>query len=324
MRCGKLFLISLAGALALSASSVRAQQDWPNKPIRVITNVGVGGTYDIFVRALGEQLFKTWGRAIVVEPRPGGNWMIAGRTCAAAAPDGYTICALSGETLVYPEALFKTVVFDAKSDLKPITNLFFNTQLLVARADTNIRSFADMAGVVKANPGKMAFIAPGIPHRLFFENFNRAVGADLVDVPFRGGGEALSNIVTGMVQFTFFGAANFLSYVQDGSLIALAVDGERRSPLYPDTPTLAEIGYTGKMTRNYLGLVAPAKTPDAIVQRIRADVTAAMNEAQFRKRQLIDRGLEPIGDSPGDFAAFLERDRILAREVVRDAGVEQQ
>ena len=313
----------LAFAAGLAAGSAPAQ-DYPTRPIRVLTSVGPGGTGDLFIRALGEELHRRLGQPLIVEPRPGGGFIIAGRACAEAAPDGYTICMLTGETLSYNRFLYKQLPYDPDKDFAPITNLFFNTQALVVNAKLSVKSVDDLVALAKAKPGTLSYVAPSLPHQLFVETLNRERGIDLVRVPFRGGGEATAGILSGVTPVAFFGLANFLSYLQEGAMWGLAVDGGIRSPLFPAIPTLAELGYRGALTRVYFGLVGPAAMPRALVERLQGTIGAIIADPAFRQLQLIARALEPIADSPQEFAQFLKTDRELSRRVVELSGASPQ
>ena len=315
---------SICCAALCSLSTRVVAQEYPTRTIKVVTNVSVGGTFDIFMRALGEDLQKRWNKPVVIEPRPGGNFIIAGRACAESAPDGYTICALSGETLVYTEFLNKSLPFDPRKSLTPVTNLFFNTQALVVTSALNVTSLEELARLAKAKPKTLAYMAPAIPHRLFMERFNMRHGTDIVSVPFKGGGDAISSMLTGTTPITFFGAANFQSFIAQGTMVGLAVDGAARSPLYPAVPTLAELGYADKMTRVYLGIVVPAGTPGPIIDRLHSVIAAIIGEPAFRERHLLARGLEPIANTSSEFERFLTDDRILSEQTVEAAGLKPQ
>ena len=313
----------LAFAAGLAAGSAPAQ-DYPTRPIRVLTSVGPGGTGDLFIRALGEELHRRLGQPLIVEPRPGGGFIIAGRACAEAPPDGYTICMLTGETLSYNRFLYRQLPYDPDKDFAPITNLFFNTQALVVNAKLSVKSVDDLVALAKAKPGTLSYVAPSLPHQLFVETLNRERGIDLVRVPFRGGGEATAGILSGATPIAFFGLANFLSYLQEGAMWGLAVDGAGRSPLFPAIPTLAELGYRGALTRVYFGLVGPAAMPRALVERLHSTIGVIIADPTFREQQLIARALEPIADSPQEFAQFLKADRELSRRVVELSGASPQ
>jgi tripartite-type tricarboxylate transporter receptor subunit TctC len=307
--------------LAIDTPPDARAQGFPTRPITAITNVSPGGTYDIFMRALADGIRTVLGQPLIIEPRPGGNYMIAGRACSEAAPNGYTICALTGETLVIPEFMFKRVPYDSKRDFSAVMTLFFNTQVLVVNADLKVKSLEELAALAKARPRTLAYTAPTLFQRAFFERFNKQHGVDLVGVPFKGGGEAANLILSGTVPIGFFGGANFVPHVQSGRMIALAVDADKRSPLYPDTPTLSELGFTDKFSRPYLTLVVPAKTPPDIILTLHRAVANVMSQPDFRKRHLLDRGLEPIADTPEQATRFLAEDRDIVRNLVQELGL---
>jgi len=316
-----LALLAIGLWVALPQEPVAAQS-YPSRTVKIIENVGPGGTFDVFLRALTNELHKRLGQPFIIEPRPGGNFMIAGRACAESPPDGYTLCALSGETLVYADFLYKNVGYNARRDLAPVTNLFFNTQVLVAHESLGIKSLKELPAIAKARP--LAFVTPAVAQRLFLERFNKEHGIDIVNVPFRGGGEALTGILNGTTQIAFFGGANFAPLIAEGKLMGLAVDSPKRSPLFPQVPTLSELGYTEHLNRNYFGIVVPAATPSPLVQRINKAVLEIMSTPEFRQKHLIDRALEPIGDTSEEFARYVEGDREEFKKVISQAKIEPQ
>jgi tripartite-type tricarboxylate transporter receptor subunit TctC len=315
----------LVGTVVFASMVVFAAsaQTFPSRPVKLMTDVGTGGTYDIFARALGEQLNKKWGQAIVVEPHAGGNGVIGTRACAEAQPDGYTFCVLSNQGLVNSEFLYKNIPYSLAS-FSPVMNLFYNTQVIVANVSLGVRTLDELATLAKAKPGTLNYVAPGIFQRVFFDNFNKKHGTDLVGIPFKGGGDALTGVLSGAIPIAFIGGANFAPYVQEGKMVALAVDAPVPSPLFPGTPTLAEAGVTDYANRTYLALMMPAGTPQPIIAKLHADVAAIMNDPAFRKRQLIDRGLEPVIDTPEEFARFLQKDRASAGALAKSAGIQPQ
>ena len=296
-------------------------QGFPTRPITAITSVSPGGTYDIFARALSEGLRTVLGQPVIVEPRPGGNNVIAARACAEAAPNGYTICVLPSEALVMPEFLVKRVPYDSKNDFAAVMNLLINTQVLVVNADLKVKSLEELAALAKARPRTLSYTAPTLFQRAFFERFNKQHGVDLVGVPFKGGGEAVNLILSGTVPIGFFGGANFVPHVQSGRMVALAVDADKRSPLYPDTPTLSELGFKDKFSRPYLILVVPAKTPPDIILTLHRAVANVMSQPDFRKRHLLDRGLDPIADTPEQATRFLAEDRDVVKNIAQELGL---
>jgi tripartite-type tricarboxylate transporter receptor subunit TctC len=319
---GKLLPLLLLG-LAMVPRPAPAQ-DYPTRPVRAIVAVGAGGTGDIFTRVLGEELHRRWGQPLVVENRPGGASNIGARACADAPPDGYTICIMPGEPLAYNQFLYKKLTFDPAKDFAPVINLFFNTQALVVNSALKVKTVDELVALSKARAGTLSYTAPSLPLALYLEKLKRERGADWVAIPFRGGGDTTNAVLSGSTPIAFLGMQNFISHLQSGTMNGLAVDGAQRSPLFPDIPTLAELGYRGNLTRVYFGLVVPAGTPRPIIDKIRADVARIGNEDAFRKKQFIDRALEPILNTPDEFARFLVEDRATSERVVREAGLQPQ
>ena len=307
-----------AGAFAAPA----AAQTYPTRPIKVITATSAGGTSDIYMRVIGEELHKRWGQPVVIENHPGGGMNIGGRACAEAPNDGYTICILPPETLAYNQFLFKKIPFDPEKNFEPITNPFFATQALVVKSSLNVKTLNELAALSKAKPKTLSYVAPSVPLQVFMEKWTKETGADLVRVPFKGGGEAVNGILSGTTPIAFFGLSNFLSHIRAGTMTAIAVDSSKRSPLFPDVPTLAELGYKGDLTRLYFGLVAPAGTPKAIVHKIRDEIAAISADPGFRQKYYVDRTLEPVLDTPEEFAAFLKADRAASARIVKEGHFE--
>jgi tripartite-type tricarboxylate transporter receptor subunit TctC len=316
-------LSCVLSAVVMVAGTALAQ-DYPTRPVKAIVAVGAGGTGDIFMRVLGEELHKRWGQPIVVENRPGGASNIGARACADASPDGYTICIMPGEPLAYNQFLYKKLTFDPVRDFEPIVNLFFNTQALVVNAALKVKTVDELVALSKAKAGTLSYTAPSLPLALYLEKLKRERGADWVSIPFRGGGDTTNAVLSGSTPIAFLGMQNFISHLQAGTMIGLAVDGAQRSPLFPDIPTLAELGYHGNLTRVYFGLVAPAGTPRPIIDKIRADVVRIGDDPAFRKKQFVERALEPILNTPEEFARFLIADRAMSERVVKEAGLQPQ
>jgi tripartite-type tricarboxylate transporter receptor subunit TctC len=319
------FGVSLAAVACCCIGVAPASaQDYPARPIRALTATSAGGTSDLFMRLLGEEIQKRWGQPIVVENRPGGGMTIGGRACAEAANDGYTICILPAETLAYNQFLFRRIPYDPEKDFEPITNPFFNTQVLVAATALNVKTLDELAALSKAKPDTLSYVVPSVPLALFLEQWKRTSGADLVKVPFKGGAEAVNGVLSGTTPVAFFGLANWIEQIRGGAVKALAVDGDERSPLLPDVPTLRELGYRGPLTRVYFGIVAPAGTPKPIVARLRDEIAAIGAEPGFRQKRLIEMGLEPVFDRPEEFSRFLKEDRANSERIVKESGLVPQ
>ena len=313
-----------ATLLATLACAPALADDYPSRPIRAITATSAGGTSDIFMRLIGDRVLKDWGQPIIVENRPGGNMMIGGRACADAPNDGYTICILPIETLSYAPFLYKNVPYDPQKDFVPITNPFFNTQVLVASAALEVKSLDELAAASKAKPRTLSYTVPSASLALFLDKWKAKTGADLVRVPFRGGAEAVNGVLSGATPVAMFGLANWIALLRAAQVRGLAIDSAARSLLFPDIPTLTELGYAPNPTRIYFGIVAPAGTPAPIVHKLRDEIAAIGSDPEFRRRRLIEMGLDPVFNTPEEFAAYLEQDRANAGRVVRESGLQTQ
>lgn len=319
VRCETLIAaMFLLGFLNTSANTQGS--DYPNRPIRVIVAVGPGGVGDLFMRALGEKLSDALRQPIVIENKPGGAFNIAARICADSPPDGYTICLLPGEPLTYNQFLYKDIGYDPVNGFVPITNLFFITQVLAVNSSLGVMDLAGLADLSKQKAGTLSYSSPALAQTLFVEEFKKKSDADLVWIPFKSGGDAMANLISGSVPVVFLGLGNVISFIESGKANVLVTDGERRSPLIPDVPTVREVGYTGDITRSYFGLVAPAKTPGSIIDTLNSAISVVFKDREFIHKQLIAKGLDPAISTPSEFGEFLIKDRKAAEQVAAASG----
>jgi tripartite-type tricarboxylate transporter receptor subunit TctC len=313
-----------AFALLIAAASSALAQDFPNKPVRVIASSSAGGISDIFIRIVGEELHKKWGQPLVVENRPGGQFNIGTKACADAPPDGYTICILPSDVLQYNRFVFKSLNYDLFKDIEPVSVLFFLTQGLVVSSSLNVNTLEELAAYSKTHPKTLSYSAAAIPHQLFIEGFKEDTGADIVRVPFRGGGEAVNGMLTGTTPVAFFGIGNFIAHLQAGTIRGIAVDAGKRSPLFPNIPTLRELRPNADLTQADFSLWAPKGTPPAIIRKIRDDVAAIGNDPAFAQKNLIQRALDPVFGTPAEFAQYLEQSRAQAERTAKKANLQPQ
>ena len=215
-------LVAAVLTIASAMPSTAVAQAFPSKPIRVITPNSAGGTSDIFVRALSEEMQKRLGQPIVIDNRSGGGMNIAGRACAEAPNDGHNICILPNEVLTLNEFTFKSIPYNPAKDFEPITNCFINTQVLVVSSALNVNSLAELAALSKAKPGTLSYSALAIPMQITFENWKKKTGADIVSVPSRGGGDMVTGLLTGTTPVAIVGLPNFIPYIRSGAVKALA------------------------------------------------------------------------------------------------------
>ena len=316
-------LAAVACLAAVLCGSSAAAQDYPARPIRVITVTSAGGTSDIFMRALADEMHKGLGQPIVIENRPGGAFNIGARACAEAAPDGYTICILPGEPIAFNQFLFKSLAYDPAA-FEPVTQLFTIVQALVVGKSLNVNTLSELLALSKAKPGTLSYSTGSVPFGVFFDRIKRDAGADIVKVPFRGGGEAVNSLLTGATPVGFLGLSNVRGQMESGLVTGLMVDSDKRSPLFSDIPTIPEA--TGKeyASRSYFGIVAPPGTPKPIAARLQAEIVRISAQPDFRKRNFVERGLDPVTSTPDAFGRFIRQDRTLAAQIVKEAGLEPQ
>ena len=270
-----------------------AAQDYPTRPVRIVFPLAAGGGGDVFTRALADELQKAWRQPVVVENRPGGAQNIGARACVEATPDGYTICVLSSEPIVYNQFLFKTIPYDPEKDLQPIANLFFNTLAVVINSDTKVKTFAEMIALAKQRPGKLSYATFSFPGTYFMDRLNKAENIDIVKVPYRGGGEVVNALLGNTTPIAVLALSNMVPQLQSGRITPLAVVANSRSPLFPDVPTLEQARPGADFPTTWFGLFTQTGVPRPIVEKISAEVDRIMAEPAFRKRMYTDRAVEP-------------------------------
>ena len=312
----------LIAALFVTATA-HAQENYPSRPIHVLTTSSAGGISDIFMRVLGEELHKRLGQPLIIENRPGGSGNIGARACQDAQPDGYTICIINADPMIYNQYLFKNLPFDPDK-LTPIINLFHLIQVLVINSDLGAKSVDELIAVSKQKPGTLSYLTASIPCVVYMDNLRQEKGGDWVRVPFKGGGEATNAILGGSTPIGLIGLGNVIPQISAGKMTALALVNNIRTPLLPNVPTLEDLGYKGAPSQTWYGLFAPPSTPKAAVDKIAAEVTRVVSDPGFRDKYIISRGQVPAINTPDQFAAEIKADRAAAKDVVKASGLEPQ
>src|SRR4029078_4418159 len=244
---------------------------------------------------------------------------IAGRACAESPNDGYNICILPNEVLTLNEFTFKSIPYNPKKDFDPITNAFINTQVLVVSSALGVKSLDELAALSKAKPGTLSYSVLAIPMQITFENWKKKTGADVIMVPSRGGNDMVTGLLTGTVPVSIVGLPNFIPNIRRRAAKEIAVDSETRSPLFPDVPTLRELGFPN-LAPVYFGFVTPAGTPKDVIKRLHDEIVAIGNEPEFRKKRLIDIGIVPVFDTSEHFAAYIKEQRANGRKLTQESG----
>jgi tripartite-type tricarboxylate transporter receptor subunit TctC len=320
----KTVVACLAAAAAALLVGPASADDYPNRPIRVLTTSSAGGISDIFMRVIGEELHKSLGQPLIIENRPGGTGNIGARACADAPPDGYTICIINADPLIYNQFLFKHLPFNPETSLTPIVNLFHLIQVLVVNSDLKVKSVDELIALSKQKPGTLSYLTASLPLVVYMDSLKTSKGADWVRVPFRGGGEATNAILGGSTPIGLIGLGNVTSQITAGKMTVLALTNNIRTPLLPDVPTLQDLGYKGAPSQTWYGLFAPAGTPRPIIDRINAEVKRVFADKTFVDKFVISRGQVPAVNTPEEFAAEIKADRAGAKDVVKESGMEPQ
>ena len=315
----------LAAALfAMAFAAPALADDYPNRSIRVFTTSSAGGISDIFMRVLGEELRKSLGQPLIIENKPGAGGNIAAHACQDSKPDGYTICIINADPMIYNQFLFKTMPFDPEKGLTPIVNLFHLIQVLVVNSDLKVKSVDELVALSKAKPKTLAYLTASVPLVVYMERLNKEKGSDWVRVPFKGGGEATNAILSGSTPIGLIGLGNVMGQINAGKMTALALTNNIRTPLLPNVPTFEDLGYKGPPSRTWYGLFAPAGTSKETIHKLNAEVKRVFADKNFVDKYIISRGQVPAINTPNEFAAEIKSEREAARDVVKESGMEQK
>lgn len=308
--------------LALAAPSLaRAQQDWPARPIRWVVAFAAGGAADTAARAVGAKLGELLGQSVVVENRTGGNALIAAAAVLQSPADGYSFLVDAANQLTNP-VLMRELPFDYRTAFAPVSQIASFPQVVAVRHDFPARTIEEFIAYAKDRPGTVSYGTPptaGMAH-LAGAQFQRLAGIRLVHAPYRGGADAARDIAAGVVDAVVITTSSIRPPVQAGRARILAVTSARRAAAYPDVPTLAERGFPGFDMNDWNGLFAAAGAPPAILRRLAAAVGEACRDAGVKAR-MDPLGAEMVGSRPEEFTAWLEAQRPVVGQVIREAGI---
>ena len=311
-------IVSVALA-ALFAAPALAQ--YPARPVRMIVSIPPGGAPDIAARVLGQKLSESIGQQVVVDNRPGSNGNIAAEIVAKSAPDGHTLGLFADSLITINPHVYAKMPVDTLKDLAPLASVAANQFVLSVNPALPVRTFKEFVEHArKANP-PLAYASGGngSQHQMCMEMLKQRAGINLIHVPFKGGTPATIATVGGETMAMFSGSSS-APQIKAGKLRGLAVTGKRRSAAFPELPTIGEF-YPGYEVTIWLGLFAPASTPPAVLDRLRADVGKALAHTDLQQKLMVAGGLDAFATTPGEFAALIRRDYDKYGKVVRDVGV---
>lgn len=318
---GRAWLATTLASAALAAWPTAWAQDYPARPVKVVVGYSAGGAVDIVARTVGQAMSASMGQPLVVENKPGAGTNIAVKSVIDAAPDGYTLM-LAANALAANMALYQPPPFDAEKQLAPIAQVGRVPVVIAANPSAPYADIAQLIAAAKAQPGSIAFASPGngaTPH-MAVELFAKAAGISLQHVPYRGGAQAITDTIGGQVPMVAINALEALPHVRSGKLKVLAALSARRTAIFPDTPTIAESGYPGFEASVWYGFVAPAGTPQPIVEKLHAEVQKALATPEVRTRMTAVGGEVAPGPT-AQFAALIRSERQRYEKLVRETGI---
>lgn len=311
----------LCAAGAVDTMSAWAQQDYPNKPIRLIVPYPPGGTLDVIARGVGAQISKTLGQQVVVDNRAGAGGNIGLALAAGAPPDGYTVAVGSTAAVSINPYLYKNLSFDARKDFAPVAMIGTVQSVLVVNKNIPVNNFAEFVAYLKARPGKVNFASPGNGHtsHLTGEMFKQGAGVDIQHIPYKGDMPAFTDLIGGRVQMMFATMLVASPYIQSGALKAFVIAGPDRSAVIPSLPTMREVGIDNLNADAWIGIVAPVGTPPAIVARLNQEINAAISSQELSAR-LTGLGLRLAPMSVPTFGELMQRESNKWGQLVRTSG----
>lgn len=314
----------LIAALAIisTINTTLAQGTYPDRPVHIVLGYPPAGPVDILTRIMSDKLAAIWGQPAVVENVSGAAGNIGGDRVAKAAPDGYTLLMATNAQLAVNPSLYKKMTYDPAKDLAPISLAVYSPNILVVPNDVPAKTVAELVAYARANPGKLTFGSAGVgtTQHLAGELFKSMAKIDIQHVPYRGGAPVITDLLGGRLTMFFGAISPLIPLVREGKVRALAVTSAERFAAVPDLPTMIEAGYPGFVSVLSIGLMAPAGTPPAIIEKLHQDAVKVLAMPDVRHK-LSTVGMEVIGDSPAEFAAAIKAETPQWAKVIKDAGI---
>ena len=307
--------------LTLVLAAEASAQSFPNKTIRILVGFAPGGSTDIVARLIAQKMTDNVGQQVVVDNRPGAGGIIAAEILSKSPPDGYTMFACTTGNFAIIPYLYKTVPYNADKDLVPVTQTGSLPYIVDVHPSLPVKNIREFIAFVKPRPGQINYASSGVgtASHLSAAYFASAAGLDLVHVPYKGTGNAMGDLLAGQVVMMFDQPVSSLPLIKAGKLKVLGISSGKRFPTLPDIPTIAESGVTGFEAVSWSGMCVPGGTPKDIVNRLQVEIAKVLKLPDITNR-LMNDGIEPIGGTPAEFQAFIEREKIKWSKVVKDSG----
>lgn len=324
MKFSSPFLKTFAAAamFAVSAGSALAN-DYPTKPIRLVVPFAAAGTTDFLARAIAQKLGSNLGTSVVVDNRPGAGGNIGSDIVAKSEPDGYTLLLGTVGTHAINASLYKKMPYDTVKDFAPVTLVASVPNMVVVHPSVPAKSIKELIALAKAKPGSLSFGSSGSGSSIHLsgELFKSMAGVDMLHVPYKGSGPAVSDLIGGQINMMFDNMPSSLPHVKAGRLRAIAVTSAKRSPAMPDLPTVAESGVPGYESVAWFGVLAPAGTPPALVKKLNAEIVKVLKSPDVAQR-LASQGAEPVYNTPEEFSALIKTEMVKWAKVIKASGAQ--
>ena len=306
----------------LAAQSASAQSSYPNRPVKILVGFTPGTAPDLSARILADRFSEVWGTPFVVENVPGAGSNIATERVAKAAADGTTLLMGGNSALVINPSLFEKLSFDPVKDFAPISQVFIAANVLAVPPEVPAKTVAELVALAKAQPGKLSYGHAGVgtSQHLGAELFKYMANVDIASVPYRGTTALMPDLLSGRIAMSFANIVNVLPLAKEGKLRALAITSIKRSALALDLPTMAESGFPGFEAVPWFGLLAPSGTPKDIIDKLHSETVKALAMPDVRKK-FDELGLEPVGNTPAEFAAVIKKETPEWAKVIKDASI---
>lgn len=325
----KIKIKAAASLLVLTASALlagpAAAQSYPNKPIKIIAPFAPGGVADVLARLVGDKLQKSLGQPVIVENRPGAGGNIGADLVAKSAPDGYTLLMSSAGILTINGSIYPKISFDPATAFVPVTLVADMPSVVAVNSTIEAKSLQDFIAYAKKNEGNVFFSSPGngtTPH-LGAELFQRKANVKVMHVPYKSGAESIGSVVASQVTGAVETAASAIPHHKTGKLRILAVAGPNRLPQIPDVPTTSEAGLQDAEVISWFGMVAPAKTPQDIIERLNTETVKALRDPEVVQK-LATLGVRPVGNKPAEFERFIKSERTKWDQIIKQANIKME
>jgi tripartite-type tricarboxylate transporter receptor subunit TctC len=312
----------IVACLILAASLGASAQPYPSKPVRIVVPFAPGGIADNSVRTIAERLGARLGQSVLVDNRPGASGNIGAEQVAKSAPDGYTLLLGYDGTMVVNPHVYAKLGFDTLRDFAPVTKLGDAASIIVAHPSVAAKDLRELIALAKAKPGSLSYgsAGTGSTAHLTCELLAQRAGIEMTHVPYKGGGQAITDVVGGQIPLVCTAIATAQQFLKSGKLKGIGLSSAKRSPAAPDVPTFVESGFPDLVLDSWVGILAPARTPRPIVERLQKDIAAVLQMPEVRERYAV-LGIDPVGNTPDEYAAQVRADLARWEQVVKKANV---